>query len=148
MNKIFISGRFTKEHELKYSQTGTAILSNTIASNRKFKNTEGNYDADFVNVVMFNNQAKFCADYSKKGDMVLIEGRLQTRSYDNNEGKKVYVTEIIADSVELLTPKQSNNNETKQVNETKQATTNEDPFRNFGIENGTGGDIDENDLPF
>ena len=148
MNKVIISGRFTKEHDLKYTQSGTAVLSNTIASTRKYKNQNGEYDSDFVNVILFNQQAKFVADYSNKGDKALIEGRLQTRSYDNNEGKKVYVTEIIADSVELLTTKQSNNNQTNKANENKQPTTNEDPFKEFGQMNGTGVDINEDDLPF
>lgn len=108
MNRVVISGRFTKEHELRYNQSGTAILSNTIASNRKFKNKNGEYEADFINVVLFNQQAKYTADYSKKGDMVLIEGRLQTRTYDDKDGKKVYVTEVIADSIEpLMTRKET-----------------------------------------
>lgn len=154
MNKVIISGRFTKDHELKYTSTGTAILSNAIASTRKYKNTNGEYDSDFVNVVMFNQQAKYCADYSNKGDKALIEGRLQTRTYDNNEGKKVYVTEIIVDSVELLTTKQtnnnqvSNNNQTNQVNVTKPVEKNQDPFEMFGQINGTGVDISDDMLPF
>ena len=114
MNRVIISGRFTKEHELRYNQTGTAILSNTIASNRKFKNAEGNYEADFINVVLFNQQAKFTTDYTKKGDMVLIEGRLQTRTYDDKDGKKVYVTEVIADSIEPLMTKKETKEQPKE----------------------------------
>lgn len=148
MNKIFISGRWTKDHDIKYTQSGTAILSNTIASNRKFKNQNGEYESDFVNVIMFNQQAKYVADYSKKGDKVLIEGRLQVRNYENQEGKKVYITEVVADSVELLTPKQTTTNQFGNPVGTRQVE--QDPFQQMAnqIENEIGVDIDEDSLPF
>ena len=144
MNKVIISGRFTKEHELRYTQSGTAVLSNTIASNRKFKNQNGEYETDFINVILFNNQAKFASDYTKKGDMVLIEGRMQTRNYEGQDGKRVYVTEVVADSIESLTPKQSNNNQISNTNENKPKQE-EDPFMTMHNQI----DIDDNmDLPF
>ena len=147
MNRVVISGRFTKEHELRYNQSGTAILSNTIASNRKFKNKNGEYEADFINVVLFNQQAKFTADYSKKGDMALVEGRLQTRTYDDKEGKKVYVTEVIADSVELLTPKQSQNSNENTPAPSQNSNDGTDVHKEFGTTIKVD-EIDDSDLPF
>lgn len=140
MNRVIISGRWTKENELRYNEAGTAILSNTIASNRKVKNKDGKYDSDFINVVLFNQQAKFASDYSNKGDMVLVEGRLQSRSYDDKDGKKVYVTEIVADSIELLNTKK------KEETPKEEPVKEDDPFAKFGEENGIG--ITESDLPF
>lgn len=131
MNRVIISGRWTKDNEIRYNQAGTAILSNTIASNRKVKNKDGKYDSDFINVVLFNQSAKFAADYSNKGDMVLIEGRLQSRSYDDKDGKKVYVTEILADSIELLNAKK------KEETPKEEPVKEEDPFK-----------ITDSDLPF
>ena len=143
MNKVIISGRFTKEHELRYNQAGTAILTNTIASNRKFKNQNGEYEADFINVILFNNQAKFASDYTIKGDLVLIEGRIQTRNYENQEGRKIYVTEVVADSIEPLMPKQSNDNQISNGNETKQDEE-FNPYTTFRNQT----ELKEEDLPF
>ena len=135
MNRVVISGRWTKDHELRYNQSGTAILSNTIASNRKFKNQNGEYESDFINVVLFNHQAKFATDYTKKGDLVLIEGRIQTRNFEGQDGKRVYVTEVVADSIEPLTPKKKEESAPKE----------EDPYLAMGkqVEN----DLDSS-LPF
>lgn len=142
MNKVVVSGRWTKEHKLIYSQSGTAILSNTIASNRKFKDSNGEIKADFINIVLFGNQAKYVADYSDKGSKVLVEGRLQSRSYNRQDGSKAYVTEVIVENVELLDSKKKEEQPKEAVIE--ETTTKVDAFEEFATEIEIGTD----DLPF
>jgi len=91
----------TAEPELKYTTQGTAVASFTLAANRKFNKEE----TDFINIVAWRQQAEFAANYGDKGRLVLVEGRLQTRTYENQEGKKVKVTEVVADEVRFLDSK-------------------------------------------
>lgn len=98
MNKTILIGRLTADPTLRYTQSGKAVASFTLAVNRKFKRDE----ADFIPIVVFNKPAEACANYLKKGSQVAVEGRIQTRNYENQEGKKVYVTEIVAEEVEFL----------------------------------------------
>lgn len=142
MNLVALTGRLVKDVEVKISANGTAVFGNTLAVQREYKNAEGEYESDFVNIVAFSNTAKFLADYSKKGDKISVAGRIQTRNYDGQDGKKVYVTEVVADRVEILTPKKE---ETKE--EVKPSNLSNDPFARFGEANGTG-IISDSDLPF
>lgn len=100
MNKIIVSGRLTKDGETRTTESGKSVYSNSIAVNRNYKNKEGNYETDFFNFVYWNVSEKF-REYLKKGRAVIIEGSLQTRNYDDKDGNKKYVTEIIAERVEL-----------------------------------------------
>src|SRR5699024_3901092 len=106
INRVVLVGRLTKDPELKYSQSGVGICNFTVAVNRNFKTQDGQ-DADFINCVVFKKAAESLANYQRKGNQVGIEGRIQTRTYENNEGKTVFVTEVIADSVQFLDPKTS-----------------------------------------
>ena len=105
MNKVIEIGRATKDIELKQTQGGTSVVEFSIAVKRTFKNANGEYDSDFFNCVAFSKAAETISKYVKKGDMLGIEGRLQTRSYTNKEGRKITLTEIIVESFEFLQAK-------------------------------------------
>lgn len=105
MNKTILIGRNTKGIELKTTTSGTSVAEFSIAVKRTFKNANGENDSDFFNCIAFSKLAETIAKYVKKGDMIGIEGRLQTRNYTNKEGRKIYVTEIIVENVEFLQPK-------------------------------------------
>lgn len=99
MNKFIGLGRLTKDPELRSTQSGLEIASFTLAINRNFKNKEGDYETDFLNCQAFNKKAEFITKYFKKGNMMAITARAQTRSYDDNDGKKRFITEFIVEEV-------------------------------------------------
>lgn len=105
MNKIIIIGRITKEIELKATASGTEVADFTIAVNRNYKNAEGNYEADFINCVSYKGLAKTINTYVKKGDRLAVEGRLQTRTYQNKEGKNIKVSEVIVENIDFIETK-------------------------------------------
>lgn len=127
MNRVVLVGRLTKDPELRYTPAGAAVATFTLAVNRNFTNQAGEREADFINCVVWKKPAENVANYLKKGSLAGVDGRLQSRSYEDQSGKKVYVTEVVAESVQFLEPKgQSNNqNQSKQHN---------DPFEGKGIE--------------
>lgn len=98
-----MTGRLTKDPEGRTTQSGISQSTFTLAVQRRFRNADGNYDADFLNVVAWRQTADFCNNYLTKGRLVAVEGSIQTRSYDAQDGSRRYVTEIIADHVEGLT---------------------------------------------
>ena len=100
-NNITIAGRITRDPELRKTQSGTSVVSFTVAVNRRFNRDE----SDFINVVAWNQTADFLAKYGDKGALVGVEGRLQTRNYEDKDGKMIYVTEVVADNVQLLESK-------------------------------------------
>ena len=123
MNKVIITGRNTKDIELRQTTAGTSAIEFSVAVKRAFKNANGEYDSDFFNCVAFKNTAELISRYVGKGDMLGIVGRLQTRNYTNKEGKKIYVTEIVVEEVEFLQTK-------KQEEPTNADTPTEaDPFK-------------------
>ena len=97
MNKAILMGRLTKEPELRTTANNVSVASFTVAVNKRFKNAEGGYDADFINCVAWKNTAEFVCKYFKKGQMISLVGSIQTRTYDDKDGKKVYVTEVAVD---------------------------------------------------
>lgn len=107
MNSVALVGRLARENELRYStgDNATAILKNSIAVQRKFKNAEGNYDADFINITAFGKSAEFIANYFTKGSMIGINGRIQTGSYVNKDGVKVYTTDVVVENAEFVSGK-------------------------------------------
>lgn len=105
INNATLIGRLTKDIELKYTQSGTAVASFTLAVNRNFKNDAGEYEADFINCVIWRKGAENIANFTRKGSQVGIEGRIQTRNYDNQQGQKVYVTEVVVNNFHLLEPR-------------------------------------------
>lgn len=114
MNKIILMGRLTKDPEVKYTNTGKAVAQFTLAVNRPIKNAEGNYEADFINIVAWNQTAEVVGNYVQKGQRLLVEGRLQIRNYTAQDGSKRSVTEVITDRVEFIESKNKNASEGKQ----------------------------------
>lgn len=113
MNSVALVGRLARENELRYStgDNATAILKNSIAVQRKFKNAEGNYDADFINITAFGKSAEFIANYFTKGSMIGINGRIQTGSYVNKDGVKVYTTDVVVENAEFVSGKKDSEGE-------------------------------------
>lgn len=104
INRVVLVGRITRDPMLRKTQSGTSVVSFSIACNRRTKQ-EGQPDADFINCVAWNKTADFMAQYVKKGALLGVEGRIQTRNYDDATGKKVYVTEVVAENVQFLESK-------------------------------------------
>ena len=109
INRVVLVGRITKDPILRKTPNGTSVVSFTIACNRRIKQ-EGQPDADFINCVAWNKTADFMVQYVKKGALLGLEGRIQTRSYDDKDGKRVYITEVVADSVQFLESKKQAEN--------------------------------------
>lgn len=109
MNKILLMGRLTKDLELRYTQGGTAVASFTLAVNRSFANQNGEREADFINCVAWQKAAEFVSQYFKKGQQMALEGRLQVRSYDDNNGQRRWVTEVVTEKVEFVGSKNGGN---------------------------------------
>jgi single-strand DNA-binding protein len=102
LNRVILIGRLTRDPELRYTPTGVAVTQFTLAVDRPFSNNQNEREADFIPVVTWRQLAETCANYLRKGRLAAVEGRIQVRNYENNEGKKVYVTEVIADNVRFL----------------------------------------------
>lgn len=136
LNNVVLVGRMTKDPELRYTPNNQAVATFSLAVNRNFKGQNGEREADFINCVIWRQQAENLANWAKKGALIGITGRIQTRSYENQQGQRVYVTEVIADSFQLL---ERRDNGAKQ-----QATDNN---KNFS-QNTAPMDISDDDLPF
>lgn len=104
INRVVLIGRLTRDPELRKTQNGTSVCSFTLAVNRR-QNQDGTQDADFINCVAWNKLADNIQLYQKKGNQLGVDGRINTRSYDNQQGQKVYVTEVVAENVQFLTPR-------------------------------------------
>ena len=135
INRTILVGRLTKDPEYRVTPAGVQVANFTLAVNRTFKNAKGEQEADFLNCVVFRKPAENVNNYLKKGSLAGVEGRLQSRSYDNQEGRRVYVTEVVCDSVQFLEPRGSNQGQAPK----KQSN---DPFANAAP------DVSSSDLPF
>ncbi|HII3016072.1 TPA: single-stranded DNA-binding protein [Listeria monocytogenes] len=159
MNRVVLVGRLTKDPDLRYTPAGVAVATFTLAVNRTFTNQNGEREADFINCVVWRKPAENVANFLKKGSMAGVDGRVQTRNYEGNDGKRVYVTEIVAESVQFLEPKlnavegstpNNNQNEANYSNNNKNgsyrasSSQNSDSFANEGKPI----DISDDDLPF
>lgn len=102
LNRSILIGRLTKDPELRYTPSGVAVTTFTLAVDRPFTNAQGKKEADFLNIVTWKQLAETCANYLKKGRLTAVEGRIQIRNFENNESKRIYVTEIVADNVRFL----------------------------------------------
>ena len=136
INSVTLVGRMAGDAELRYTPNNQAVATFRLAVNRNFKSQNGEREADFINCVIWRQQAENLANWAKKGALIGITGRIQTRSYENQQGQRVYVTEVIADSFQLL---ERRDNGAKQ-----QATDNN---KNFS-QNTAPMDISDDDLPF
>jgi single-strand DNA-binding protein len=170
INNVVLVGRLTKDADLRYTSNGTAVATFSLAVNRQFTNQKGERDADFINCVIWRKSAESFANFTRKGALVGVEGRIQTRSYDNQQGQRVYVTEVVVETFSLLESKskseqrkdQSDSNsgsygsQQSSYNNT-QSNSQEAPrnqqYQNFGNsdpfeKSGQPIDISDDDLPF
>ena len=159
MNKVVLIGRLTRDPELRYTGSNTAVATFSLAVNRNFTNQQGARGADFINIVVWRKQAENVKNYLSQGSQVAIEGRIQTRSYDDNNGQKRYVTEVVADNVEFLSSKNSSNSSNGGSNsqssdptpydfgpapEPKGTNVDSNPFADFGASI----EVSDDELPF
>lgn len=166
LNRIILIGRLTRDPELRYTPAGVAVTQFTLAVDRNFTSQNGEREADFIPVVTWRQLAETCANYLRKGRLTAVEGRIQVRNYENNEGKRVYVTEVIADNVRFLESSQNResgntssgagipeepaygsgggNSGRGSSNNSPRSNNNQDPFSGDGKPI----DISDDDLPF
>ncbi len=114
MNKVILIGNLTRDPELSETPNGTAVCRFTIAVNREFANADGTREVDFFNITVWQSRAENCGKFLKKGSKVAIVGNLQNRSYEDKDGIKRYVTDIIANQVEFLSPKNAENDDNEE----------------------------------
>ena len=162
INNVVLVGRMTRDAELRYTPQNQAVATFTLAVNRNFKNQSGEREADFINVVIWRQQAENLANCAKKGALIGITGRIQTRNYENQQGQRVYVTEVVADNFQLLESRtsregqssgsytsnnfgnsSSNFGNSTSVNQVPNFSRDENPFGNTNPM-----DISDDDLPF
>lgn len=148
INRIILVGRLTKDPEYRQTPNGIDVANFTLAVSRNFKSKNGEQQADFINVVVFRNQAQNVNNYLSKGSLAGVDGRIQSRSYENKEGQRVFVTEVVADSVQFLEPKNNNQQNSQPQQQRGQAPAGNNPFGN-GMQNANGPiEISDDDLPF
>lgn len=135
INNVTLIGRLTRDAELRYTPSNIATAQFNVACNRNFKNANGEYDADFINCVMWREQAERFCNWTRKGMLVGITGRIQTRSYENNDGKRVYVTEVVAENFQVLEKRDNTANQNSMTEQMPPSFAN--PM-----------DIDDDSLPF
>lgn len=145
MNNVSLLGRLTKDPELKYTSNGTAVATFTLAIDRPFTNAQGEKETDFIQCVMWRKSAEVFANYHRKGDQTAIVGSIQTRNYENNQGQRVYVTEVVANSFSFIGSKKDNNqqSQTQQTGFFGAGTTQSNDFGNSQAIS-----ISDDDLPF
>lgn len=155
LNRVILIGRLTRDPELRYTPSGVAVTRFTVAVNRRFANQNGEREADFINCVAWRGLAENVANYTRKGSLVGIEGRLQVQSYENQEGRTVWTTEVVADDVRFLEPKNRNESQAEygsfggsgsyySSGSSSERRTMDDPF----ADDGKPIDISDDDLPF
>lgn len=153
INRVVLVGRLTRDPELRYTTNGAAVASFTLAVNRQFTNSQGEREADFIDCVIWRKAAENFVNFTKKGSLVGIDGRIQTRNYENKQGQRVYVTEVVVDNFSLLESRNANSsdgtndnsNKAPNYNQSKNSNTNvSDPF----ADNSKPIDISDDSLPF
>nr|DAS65943.1 MAG TPA: Single strand binding protein [Caudoviricetes sp.] len=155
MNNVNLIGRLTKPVDLRYTQSGVAYGMFTIAVNRRFKNQNGEREADFINCVIWKKSAENLANFTNKGSLIGVNGAIQTRNYDNQQGQRVYVTEVLVENFDLLESRKTADNgvlnsggiNTQSYNKNQNSAVNfenNDPF----TANGETFDVQDDDLPF
>lgn len=144
LNKVILIGRITKDVELRRTNSGTAVVSFTLAVNNRFVQKDGNESTDFISCVAWSNTAEIMEKYVKKGMLLAVEGRIQTRTYDNKEGNKVYVTEVVCNGVTMLESKgnQDGRNSVSNLEEYEPSNSQSESDLEEGF------DISDDDLPF
>jgi single-strand DNA-binding protein len=159
LNRVILIGRLTKDPELRYTPSGVATAQFTLAVDRPYSNQQREREADFIPVIVWRQTAENCANYLRKGRLAAVEGRIQVRNYDNSEGRRVYVTEVVADNVRFLESSNRDRDDSmreaasggspmpqggSRVGQGQRNDNNYDPF--FG--EGKSVDVSDDDLPF
>lgn len=139
INNVVLVGRMTRDAELRYTPQNQAVATFSLAVNRNFKNQNGERDADFINCVIWRQQAENLANWAKKGALVGITGRIQTRNYENQQGQRVYLTDVIVDNFQLLEKRESGH---------QQPVDNQPDFGRSEQMHSSPMDISSDDLPF
>jgi len=153
LNRVILIGRLTQDPELRYTNSGTAVASFTLAVDRARASQNGERETDFINIVVWQKQAEHCAQYLHKGRLAAVDGRLQLRSYDNREGQKVRVAEIVADTVRFLDRADSNGQPAASSERPRQSTASAKPsspprFEDDPFADDVDFSISDDDLPF
>ncbi|CXJ44222.1 single-stranded DNA-binding protein ssb [Staphylococcus aureus] len=155
LNRVVLVGRLTKNPEYRTTPSGVSVATFTLAVNRTFTNAQGEREADFINCVVFRRQADNVNNYLSKGSLAGVDGRLQSRNYENQEGRRVFVTEVVCDSVQFLEPKNTNDSQQdlyqQQVQQTRGQSqySNNKPVKDNPFANANDPiEIDDDDLPF
>ena len=164
MNKVFLVGRLTRDPDLRYGANNNAVMRSSLAVDRQFTNQNGEREADFINIVAFGNRAETMKKYLTKGSQIAVSGRIQTGSYDDKDGKRIYTTDVVIDEFQFLDSKgsrQSDMDNSSDMNNSTSGASNltpydfssetnvsnsdeSDPFKDFGDKI----EIDDSDLPF
>ncbi|HES5587045.1 TPA: single-stranded DNA-binding protein [Streptococcus pyogenes] len=140
INNVVLVGRMTKDTELRYTASQVAVATFTLAVNRRFKEQNGEREADFINCVIWRQSAENLANWAKKGALIGVTGRIQTRNYENQQEQRVYVTEVVAESFQML---ESRNSQQQSGQDNSSQNDNSQPFGNSNPM-----DISDDDLPF
>ena len=158
INRVVLVGRITRDVEVRKTSGGLSVASFTVACNRRVSgNAQNQQSADFISCVAWRQTADFLGQYARKGALVGVEGRIQTRNYDDRDGKKVYVTEVVCDSVQLLESKSQSQNrdygnasasDYPNMPETNNFSSSNDSFGGSDFDTGPSLDISSDDLPF
>ena len=153
INSVNLVGRLTRDVELRVSQSNVTVATFTLAVNRSFKSANGEREADFINCVAFKKTAEILNQYAGKGSQIGVTGSIQTRNYENKDGQRVYVTEVVANNIALLDSKGSNSGADSQQSQSRPNTTNQQQTRSQAPEENpfanSKGSVDiSSDLPF
>lgn len=142
INSVVIIGRLTRDIEVRYTEDNKAIGNITIAVPRSFKNANGEYESDFINCVLFREIAERVKEYTHKGDLIAVRGRIQTRNYEDKDGNKKYITEVVAEKISFLSMKKDGKESKEEIK--VQSKEESDPYAEIGREI----ELNEEDLPF
>ena len=149
MNRVELIGRITRDPELRKTSSGISTVGFTLACNRRFANSQGGQEADFINCVAWRQSADFMANYVRKGALLGVEGRIQTRNYKDQSDRTVYVTEVVCDSVQILESKRDAQAQTNTYQAPKQEVYRNDIQSSYESDFGSDTlDIASDDLPF
>ncbi|MDO9491490.1 single-stranded DNA-binding protein [Acetobacterium sp.] len=148
MNKVILVGRLTRDPEVKNTTTGKAVATFTLAVDRRFKNKDGQKEADFVPIVVWGKQAEFAGQYLSKGSQIGVSGRLQVRSYDAQDGQRRYVTEVVADEINFLSSSRKDSNSTTGYQQASAPQANNNNMSVMGLDEDFHLMADDDDIPF
>ena len=154
INRVVLVGRLTKDPEYRTTPSGVSVATFTLAVNRTFTNAQGEREADFINCVVFRKQADNVNNYLFKGSLAGVDGRIQSRSYENQEGRRIFVTEVVCDSVQVLEPKNQNQRHGQEGNNNfqnfggQQSGQNTSSYQNNNNNNNNTSNNNQSDNPF